>query len=80
MRTTLDIEADVLQAAKEIAAAERSTAGAVLSKLARAGMNRSLSLDPSSAPRHRNGVEMLPLRDEPVSLHHVQAIMDEEGI
>lgn len=38
MRTTLDIEADVLQAAKEIAAREGQTAGQVLSELARRGL------------------------------------------
>jgi len=35
MRTTLDIDDDVLEAVKEIATREKMTAGAVLSKLAR---------------------------------------------
>lgn len=35
MRTTLDIDDDVLEAAKELAAAEKKTAGRVLSDLAR---------------------------------------------
>jgi uncharacterized membrane protein len=35
MRTTLDIDDDVLQAAKAIARREKSTAGAVISALAR---------------------------------------------
>lgn len=78
MRTTLDIEADVLQAAKEIAANERSTAGAVLSKLARAGMHASAQQ--SATGTQRNGIEMLPVRNESVSLEHVQQLMDEEGI
>ena len=38
MRTTLDIDDDVLQAAKELARRERKTAGRVLSELARRGM------------------------------------------
>ena len=37
MRTTLDIDDDVLQAAKEIAGEPRLTAGQVLSELARKG-------------------------------------------
>ena len=37
MRTTLDIEDDVLQAAKELAQREGSTAGQVISALARRG-------------------------------------------
>ncbi|WP_269523497.1 hypothetical protein [Coraliomargarita parva] len=76
MRTTLDIEADVLKAAKEIAAREHTTTGRVLSRLARRG------LSPGSKPGStmRNGIEMLPARGEPVTLDQVQALMDEEGI
>jgi hypothetical protein len=80
MRTTLDIEPDILLAAKEIAAAEGTTAGAIISKLARAGMNASFAAADSKEIRRRNGVEMLPPREEPVTLHHVQSLMDEEGI
>lgn len=39
MRTTLDIDVDVLEAAKDLAERERSTAGAVLSRLARRALN-----------------------------------------
>lgn len=78
MRTTLDIEADILEVAKDIAASERSTAGAVLSKLAKAGFQASQHS--SKATKQRNGIEMLPARGEPTSLSHVQSIMDEEGI
>jgi hypothetical protein len=38
MRTTLDIDSDVLIAAKELAISENSTAGKVLSRLARAAL------------------------------------------
>lgn len=38
MRTTLDIDDDILQAAKELARAEKKTAGQVLSELARRGL------------------------------------------
>jgi hypothetical protein len=40
MRTTLDIDDDILQAAKELARAEKKTAGQVLSELARKGLTR----------------------------------------
>ena len=40
MRTTLDIDDDILQAAKELARAENKTAGQVLSELARRGLTR----------------------------------------
>lgn len=56
MRTTLDLAEDVLQAVKEIAAARRTTAGRVLSDLARK------ALAPRRAPRVRNGVPLLARR------------------
>jgi hypothetical protein len=56
MRTTLDIDDDVLQAAKELAESRRSTTGKVLSELARKG------LTPVRTPRVRNGVPVLPRR------------------
>jgi hypothetical protein len=40
MRTTLDIDDDILQAAKELARAEHKTAGQVLSELARKGLTQ----------------------------------------
>jgi len=56
MRTTLDIDDDVLQAAKELASNRRSTAGKVLSDLARK------ALEPSGRRALRNGVPVLPRR------------------
>lgn len=40
MRTTLDIDDDILQVAKELARAENKTAGQVLSELARKGLTQ----------------------------------------
>lgn len=56
MRTTLTIDDDVLQAAKEIAANRGTSTGRVLSDLARRG------LEPRSAPRVRNGVPLMRRR------------------
>ena len=56
VRTTLDLDEDILQAAKEIAAARGTTAGRVVSDLARK------ALTPSRAGRVRNGVPLLPQR------------------
>jgi hypothetical protein len=56
MRTTLDIADDVLQAAKEIAASRKITAGQVLSELARK------ALEPARTAKVRNGVPVLPRR------------------
>jgi hypothetical protein len=57
MRTTLDIDEDVLQAAKELAAVRGRTAGQVLSELARAGLRPA-----GHTARIRNGVPLLPAR------------------
>ena len=56
MRTTLAIDDDVLQAAKELAAGRGLTAGQMLSELARKG------LEPARGTRVRNGVPVLPRR------------------
>ena len=56
MRTTLDIDDDVLQAAKELGALHGKTAGQVVSELARKG------LSPTATHRLRNGVPLLPRR------------------
>ena len=58
MRTTLDIDDDVLQAAKELAEARGSSAGKVLSELARKGLMPAASAEPST----RNGVPVLSPR------------------
>ena len=72
MRTTLDIDDDVLQAAKELAQARGKTAGQVLSDLARKGLERPRDV------RVRNGVPLLP--SEPgriVTVEMVEALLDE---
>jgi len=56
MRTTLDIDDDVLQAAKELAQNRRTTAGKVLSDLARK------ALAPAGRQAVRNGVPLVPRR------------------
>ena len=75
MRTTLDIDEDVLQAAKEIATMRKSTAGKVLSDLARK------ALEPrEEAPRVRHGVPLLPARsgERPVSIDDVVRLLADE--
>lgn len=77
MRTTLDIANDVLQAAKEIAARERSTAGIVISRLAREGLRHP----DQRAPKIKNGVPVFAARDgEIVTVDHIRKLADDEGI
>ena len=44
MRTTLDIDDDVLRAAKDLARRQKKTAGAVISALARMGLNKDAAI------------------------------------
>ena len=52
MRTTLSLDDDVLQIAKQLAAQRGTTAGQVISELARQ------ALEPKTSPRMRNGVPL----------------------
>jgi hypothetical protein len=74
MRTTLDVDDDVLQAAKEIAANRRTTTGKVLSDLARKALTSTKS------GRERNGVPLMPKRpkgsDRP-TMEKVNRLRDE---
>ncbi|MGD0120852.1 MAG: CopG family transcriptional regulator [Candidatus Binatus sp.] len=55
MRTTLDIDEDVLESAKELAASRGTTAGRVISELARSALAPR-----ERSTRKRNGVPILP--------------------
>jgi hypothetical protein len=75
MRTTLDIDEDVLQAAKELAAARKSTAGKVLSELARKALE-----PPRKSTARRHGVPLLPPRhgERPVTVAMVSSLCEDE--
>jgi hypothetical protein len=75
MRTTLDIEDDVLLAAKELAARAKTTAGKVISDLARQGLSSA-----KAGVSIRNGVPVVVSRGEVITNEHVQHVMDQEGI
>lgn len=72
----MDIEDDVLQAAKELAKKEGKTAGQILSDLAR----KSLTADAPVKFTMRNGVPVFPSRGEIITVEKVRQIMDEEGL
>ncbi len=74
MRTTLDLDEDVLYAVKELAATQKRTAGQVLSDLARQ------SLRPSGTRRRkRNGFTLMPRNQnaKPVTMELVNRLRDE---
>jgi hypothetical protein len=81
MRTTLDIDDEVLQAAKEIARRQQSTAGAVLSELARSALtgHRYVSETVAEAPAFY-GFRPLPAAGRVVTDEVVKKLRDEEGV
>ena len=75
MRTTLDIDVDVLQAAKELAEMQGLTTGQMVSQLARKGLSA-----PEPTLRVRNGVPLLPTRrpgSRPATMALVNELRDE---
>lgn len=81
MRTTLDIDDDVLQAAKEIARKRKSTAGNVLSELARIALtgNAKAADSVAEAPAFY-GFRPLPAAGRVVSNETVDRLRDQESI
>ncbi len=77
MRTTLDVADDVLAAVKERARLENSTAGEVLSRLARQALT-GRGTPPSD--RSAAGFRTIPKQGHLVTNDHVNAIRDVEGI
>ena len=78
MRTTLDIDDSVLAAAKETAAAKRTSAGAVISEWARRGLHA-----PRGKPRPDGGgfpIFAVPAKAAPLTTATVNAIIDDEGL
>ena len=75
VRTTLDIDDDVLRAVKEIADRENSSAGRVISSLARKALSTR-----AKSPKLRNGIPVLPSRGDVISLDHVRKLLDQENV
>ncbi len=83
MRTTLNIDDDVLSAAKELAAKERKTAGKILSEFFRRALHAPAAARSKARPTKylmKNGIPVLPSRGEVVTVEKVRRIMEEEGI
>ena len=82
MRTTLDIDDEVLNAAKEIARRRRTTAGAVISELVRRVLTQPAP-GPSAADREPEpffGSRPLAVGGRVVSDDTVERLREEEGI
>jgi hypothetical protein len=79
MRTTLDIDDDVLQAAKELARAERKTAGKVISELARRALTQRSDPRGMSRIEIRDGIPVLPSRGVVVTKELIDGLIEESG-
>jgi hypothetical protein len=77
MRTTLNIDDDVLQAVKELARRQEVTVGQIVSRLARRGLLEALG---GESQVIRNGVPALHPRAEIITLERLQGIIDSEGV
>ena len=78
MRTTLDIDDDILQAAKELARAEKKTAGQVLSELARKGLTQPRLERPADHIRIVDGIPVIPARGAVVTKELIDRLIEEE--
>jgi hypothetical protein len=80
MRTTLDIDDDILQAAKELARVEKKTAGQVLSELARKGLTQPRMGSRISEARIVDGIPVIPARGAVVTKELIDRLIEEEDL
>lgn len=77
MRTTLDIDADVLTAAKELARAKNLTAGKVISELARKALTNKVP-QTDAVNSKRNGFPILSSEGNLVTVEMVDKLIEAE--
>jgi predicted transcriptional regulator len=84
MRTTIDIDDDLLEAAKELARRENLTAGQIVSRLLREGVTgaRSVSAGGRRQGQRRTVAGFKPFtgRGKAVTNEQVNALRDSEGV
>jgi hypothetical protein len=71
MLTTLDIDDDVLATAKELAAAQKTTVGKVISELARKSPAES-----RSEPEYCNGLRLMPRTGRVVTPELIEELLE----
>ena len=79
MRTTLDIDDDVLEIAKHRAKAERKTAGQVISELVRQALAEPRERLDFSKVEIRKGIPVLPSRGGVVTKELIDQLIEESG-
>ncbi|HWS74040.1 MAG TPA: hypothetical protein VN324_02750 [Quisquiliibacterium sp.] len=80
MRTTLDIDEEVLAAAKELARRERKTTGQVISDLARRALTGSGLAGMVAEPVAAHGFRPFPARGPLVTNDVIDRLRDSEGV
>jgi hypothetical protein len=78
VRTTLDIDEDVLQAAKEIARREKRTAGQVISALARSALTAPRATTAAREPRAVYGFRPFPPRGGIVTNELIDSLREDD--
>jgi hypothetical protein len=79
MRTTLDIDEDVLRAAKERARRENKTAGTVISELARAALTAPPRTSVAGEPKAVYGFRPFPKRGGIVTNELIDKLREEDA-
>jgi len=80
MRTTLDIDDDVLEAAKEMARREHSSAGKIVSRLLRLAMSGASGVSGGVAESVVGGFRPFTPSGRPVTNEAIDKLRDLEGI
>ncbi|MEO8347081.1 MAG: antitoxin [Betaproteobacteria bacterium] len=79
MRTTLDIADDILQVAKERARREKTTAGAIISELARSALTSPPQTARTPTPKTRSGFRPFPKRGAIVTNELIDKLRDDDA-
>ncbi len=80
MRTTLDIDEDVLQAAKERARAEGKTTGQVVSELIRQALTQPRMGSAANELKIVDGIPVIPARGAVVTKELIDRLIEEEDL
>jgi predicted DNA-binding ribbon-helix-helix protein len=80
MRTTLNIEDDVLTTVKELAQKEQLSTGKILSRLAREALTNRVPQPGQESRTNVAGFQPFPARDKVVCNEHIDRLRDDEGV
>ena len=79
MRTTINLDDDVLLIAKQVAGREGIPLGEAVSRLVRRGVQQQSVADAGAEPL-RGRFALLPQRAEAITPAHIRDLMEREGI